>query len=630
MASGNEVPRDTVEEEEPHLTHSFQWSYMKNISTHTCNQAQTIEDCLKKSQKFKAAAEKQKGKELVIVRSGKAIASHFPCRVIKNERLTLKFVKAEEKPKKPVGGSGYPCKKRQSSKLVIFHVMARGGKNVVRILKSSELRKDMQEITVYAYEGEKVKQALRRDGRFLSTVFTKNCVLSNISTEVETEMCSLVDDLDGETFRIKLLDNSNPPASQPGSLDDAYVPQSESQTSDSGGNEELSEQTNTVKSETDNTIGKKTDLCGNMAPGNQLPDSKKLQVDLSAQFNILVKGKKAQVPKLSRIQNIFRLEFGGSAERCQDVKTMKKLMELSNSVCQVRINGKPRGSGFLLFGNFVLTNAHVIQDFCNDNGGLKEKVAVTFSFESLEEKDDLIDVEEVVGIEYIPEVSGTDWALLKLSADQKLPDRLLKHSGFVRHSGGICIIGYPGESVKKIDVCLVVSQENRKQVAERHWKENQDCVQLLTDRFFENVAVDVQQRQQLLTYESCLYDGSSGSPVFNEDGNVVAVHTGGYQYDDAKGQKQGVIEFGYPFINIIERIIIQMVERKKFDVLKECLACKCDRQQGFFIGVKNHVESRNLTKFKDVVNSSVAVDDEILKAFFEFLSSPEPMEYTEG
>lgn len=518
------------------------------------------------------------------------------------------------------------CNKRQSSKLVMFHLLTRGGENIVRILKNRELQKGFPEITVYAYKGEKVKQALQRDGRFYSSVFTKNCVLSNTSTEVEIEMSSLVNDLDSETFKIKLLDKANPPTSQSGSLDDAYVLQSESQTSESGGNAELSQQTNTVKSETDNTV-EKTDLCGNMAPGKRLPFSKKLQVDLSARFNTLVKGKKAQVPKLSRIQNIFRQDFGSSAKRHRDVKTMKKLMELSNSVCQVRINGKPRGSGFLLFGNFILTNAHVIQDFCNDNGGLNEQVAVTFSFESLEEKDGLIDVEEVVGIEYIPEVSGTDWALLKLSADQKLPDRLLTHSAFVRHSGGICIIGYPGESVKQIDVCLVVSQENRKQVAERHWKDNQDSVQLLTDRFFENVAVDVQQRKQLLTYESCLYDGSSGSPVFNEDGNVVAMHSGGYPYVDAKGQKQGVIEFGYPFINIIERIIIQMVEREKFDVLKECLACKCDRQQDFLVGVKNHFESRNLTKFKDVVNSS---DDEILKAFFKFLSSPEPMEYTEG
>lgn len=194
-------------------------------------------------------------------------------------------MKAVEKPKKPVSSSGYPCKKRQSNKLVIFHVIARGGKNVVRILKNPNLRKDMQEITVYAYEGGKVKQALRRDGRFLNTMFKKNCVLSNISTEVNTEMCNLVDDLDDETFKIKLLDKSDPPESQPGSLDDAYVLQSESLAGHSGGYEELSQQTNAVESETDNVAEKKPNLCGNIY-------LKRMQNCLSSEFKDSIKSSK--------------------------------------------------------------------------------------------------------------------------------------------------------------------------------------------------------------------------------------------------------------------------------------------------------------------------------------------------
>lgn len=72
-----------------------------------------------------------------------------------------------------------------------------------------------------------------------------------------------------------------------------------------------------------------------------------------------------------------------------------------------------------------------------------------------------------------------------------------------------------------------------------------------------------------------------------------------------------------------------MVEREKFDVLKEYLSCKCARQQDFLVGVKKLIEGRNLIRFKKVVNSSVAVDDESLKAFFEFFSrreQPEPMD----
>lgn len=531
-------------------------------------------------------------------------------------------MKAVEKPKKPVSVSGYPCKKRQSNKLVIFHVIARGGKNVVRILKNPDLRKDMQEITVYAYEGEKVKQALRRDGRFLNTMFKKNCVLFNMRTEVNTEMCNLVDDLDNETFKIKLLDKSDPPESQPGSLDDAYVLQSESLAGRSGGYEELSQQTNTVKSETDNVAEKKPNLCGNIY-------LKQMQNCLSSEFKDSIKSSKKQAHDLNFAQNLLRLEFGSNAQSCREVKTMRKIMELSHSVCQVRINGKPQGSGFLVFSRFVLTNAHVIKDFCNDNGRLHERVTVTFSYESLEQNDGLIDVEEVSGYDYSPDVSGTDWALLKLSDVQILPGGLLTHCGFIRHSGGITIVGHPDGGTKKIESCLVVSSENRNQVVERHYSNNNEPVQFVTCRFFEKVAVDLKQRKHLLTYESCLYFGSSGSPVFNEDGDVVAMHSGGYAYPGVMGQNQSVIEFGYPFSDIIEHIIIQMVEREKFDVLKEYLSCKCARQQNFLVDVKKLVESRNLIRFKNVVNSSVAVDDESLKAFFEFFSrreQPEPMD----
>uniref|UniRef100_A0A3B4GML2 Serine protease n=1 Tax=Pundamilia nyererei TaxID=303518 RepID=A0A3B4GML2_9CICH len=479
------------------------WSYRKNIYTYTCNQAQTIEDCLKKNPKFKAAAEKQDGKELVIVRSGKAITSHFPCRVIKNERLTLKFVKAVEKPKKPVSVSGYPCKKRQSNKLVIFHVIARGGKNVVRILKNPDLRKDLQEITVYAYEGEKVKQALRRDGRFLNTI--------------------------------------------------------ESLAGHSGGYEELSQQTNAVESETDNVAEKKPNLCGNIY-------LKRMQNCLSSEFKDSIKSSKKQAHDLNFTQNLLRLEFGSNAQSCREVKTMRKIMELSHSVCQVRINGKPQGSGFLVFSRFVLTSAHVVKDFCNDNGRLHERVTVTFSYESLEQNDGLIDVEEVSGYDYSPDVSGTDWALLKLSDVQILPGGLLTHCGFIRHSGGISIVGHPDGGTKKIESCLVVSSENRNRVVERHYSNNKEPVQFVTRRFFEKVAVDLKQRKHLLTYESCLYFGSSGSPVFNKDSYVVAMHPGGYAYPGVMGQNQSVIEFGYPFSDIIEHIIIQMVEREKFNV----------------------------------------------------------------
>ncbi|TDH05008.1 hypothetical protein EPR50_G00139100 [Perca flavescens] len=129
-------------------------------------------------------------------------------------------------------------------------------------------------------------------------------------------------------------------------------------------------------------------------------------------------------------------------------------------------------------------------------------------------------------------------------------------------------------------------------------------------------------------YESCFYFGSSGSPVFNEHCNVVAMHSGGYAYRNARGESQSVIEYGYPLSIIIEHIIVQMVERR-FDVLKEYLACNYAYHRNVITNLKKLVESRNLTAFKSALSNSVVTSDESLKAFFEFFSlrdEPVPMD----
>lgn len=634
-----------AEEKEPHETHSFEWcSGDKKTTNVTCDEAGTVEVVLMGSLQFRETAEKNKNKELVIVRDGKAISSHFPCNLIaSNERLTVKYIKAVDKLKQSVTGPIRLQRKRPSGKIVMFHLLTKGGKNVVKIMRNPELKKVIQEITVYAYKGEKVKQALKRDGRLLNIIFKKNCVLSQMKTEVTTELSNLVNDLDGKTFQIILLNKSSPPESQPGSLDDADMIQNESQRSDSDGNQDPPQQSTSTESVKDNEPKEKPN--GNISPGNmvcEIPHSETMQRHLSSQFKDWVKGMKTQPGlKLSRIQNLFRVEFGKSDETCREVKTMKKLMELSNSVCQVRTKGRPEGSGFLLFDRFVLTNGHVVEKIFNDvTGQLTERVTVHFSHESLDQMEEsAAEVEELVGFEHYLDNSGHeyDWALLKLGADQMLPDCLLKHFGFLPPRGGICIIGHPYGGVKKIDPCVIIQTANRNQVLERHFLENPQGVQvegshyslspgpiqLLTNEFFPHVAKSVEQRRQALTYESCFYFGSSGSPVFDEHCNVVAMHSGGYAYNNARGQSQSVIEFGHPLSVILERIIFQIVERKKFDVLKAYLTCDYSHQQNMMTGLKRLVESRNPTSFKNAVNNSVVTNDESLKKFFQFLSQTE-------
>lgn len=566
----------------------------------TCNKPRTVEALLKMSPQFRKLADRQKDKELVVLRDGKALSTHAPCTLLQNgEHVTVKFVKAVDQPKK--AGDVLRGQNKPSSELLTFHVLAKGGKNVKKIISNPALR-GFHEVTVYAYKGEKVKQALKRDGRFLSIVFTKNCALSSKSDGVKIELSNLVDDLSDKTFQVVLLDK-DPPSS---SLDEAYLTLSQTQ-SDS----ELMAHSN------------QTGLNADIKPKQilqEIPNSTNMKTWLSSQFNDSVKAINPCVSRLSRIQNLLRVEFGQSAQMCHEVRTMKKLMELSDSVCQVRINGRPYGSGSLCFGCYVITNGHVVKDVFNENRKLDE-VSVHFSYESLEPAEREVDVVEVVGFENHDNEPGRDWALLKLSTNRPLPAGLLTHMGVPSKDGGICIIGHPDGGVKKIGPCLIIPSQKSTQVVERHYRENESHVQLITNSYFE--------QQQALFYESCFYFGSSGAPVFDKNCNVIAIHIGGYYYQTARGQHQSVIEYGHPFSAIMGRLLIQMVERKRVDVLKDYLACDYKWHHNIVEDVKKLVESRNISTFRDAANELVKLNDGDLKAFcqiFTLKEEPVPMD----
>ncbi|XP_005813348.2 protein FAM111A-like [Xiphophorus maculatus] len=612
MANQNDETPLPRSDQELHLTHSFLWRWNeKDFNNMTCNKAGTVEESLKNSPKFAKTAEKNKEKELII-RDGKAISPHLPCTLIKKgDRLTVKYVKAVERPKKPIGAYVSLCRNKPPSNLVMFHVLTKGGKNIVRIMKNSALRA-FQEISVYAYKGERVKAALKRDGRLHSSIFKKNFVLSNKSTSVKTELSNPVDELNDETFQIILLDKSDPPPSLPGSLDEAYLMSNEGQGQ--------------FEAENNITVKQKLEPNQEMTPRNlvlEIPNSKRTQNQLFFQFEEFVKGIKTQVPTLSHFQNLFRVDFGQSTQMCSEVRTMKRLMRLSDSAGQVRINGHPNGSGFLLFGNYAFTNGHVVKDIYDEQRSqFNERVSVHFSYESVDQTEGALDVLELVCFELKPDVPGGDWALLKLSAHQRLPPGLLEHIGFPPKDGGICIIGHPEGGVKKIDPCLIVPSQNRLQVVERHYRENQGPVQFVTRSFFEGVATSV-DRKSFLTYESCFYYASSGSPVFDKHCNVVAMHSGGYIYCSANGETKSVIEFAHPLLAIMERLIIQMVVREKFDMLKEYLAFSYAQHEIVMEGVKNLVEKENLIEFKNAINNLLTVsnlNDMALNKFLKFFS----------
>lgn len=559
------------------------------------------------------------------MRCGRPIPSHSPCTLIQaGERLNVKFVK-------PAGGQKLPLAKlraqtRLLNQLVVFNILTKGGKNITKVTRNPALRL-YTELTVYAYKGEKVKRALKRDGRFLNTIFDKTCALSETSTDVNTEMSNIVDDLDGKTFQIIMLNKASPPDSQSSSLevDEYFNTLGDSQSPELDESHNAFQQVAPKEGGNPNELEYMT-LC-------KIPGSKKMCSHLSSLMRDFIQRKMRAQDKtgeLLDVHDLLRVEYGKSSLASFEVKTMKMLMNLSKSVCQVRVNNRPVGSGFLLFDTFALTNGHVINEIFNDNRWeLSERVTVHFSFESLDQTDGGQEVLEVVAFEYGTDVSGhnRDWALLSLGADQMSPDGLLTHFGFLPQSGSIHLIGHPGGGVKKVDPSWIIPVGDRSQLIQNRFNENikyseTEQVQFITQTFFEGVARAVYNSRDL-TYDTCFYFGSSGSPVFDSHCNLVAMHSGGFIPTSATGETQSVVEYGHPLSVILENLIIQLVQRGRLDVLKKYLDCTYKHDQAIMDNVKKLVDSRNYTEFKNTANNLNVLQDDALKMFFELFCQTE-------
>ncbi|KAK7925784.1 hypothetical protein WMY93_008094 [Mugilogobius chulae] len=458
-------------------------------------------------------------------------------------------------------------------------------------------------------------------------MFKVTCALSHFTTDVE--MSNLVDDLGGKTFRVIMLNKNSPPESQPSSLEDALYEQGH----DDDSVEQRIDEGGCVKQEDDEDHTIEQGNCNDtnkpsLDELHEIPDSREMRSHLSSLVRDFIEKKSTDL-NIDK-GNLLSVEYGRT-QGAQTVKIMKRLMSLSDSVCQVRIKDSAVGTGFILFSSFVLTNFHVIKDVFNyNNYQLMETVSVHFSFESLDQAAEGHQVKEVVAAEYYTDVSGQkcDWALLALNSDQEFPSGLLEHFGFLPQSTSICIIGHPYGGVKKIDQSWIIPSKSHSQVIEKHYNENRtysgtgEVIEFVASSFAEGIAKELYNSRDL-TYDTCFFFGSSGSPVFDSHGNVVAMHSGGFVYESPSGGKQSVIEYGHPLSSILENLIIQLVIRRRLEVLKKYLLSFYKRHEAILHNVKKLIASHNLTVFQCTLNDEKVLNDDTLRLFFEFVCAPD-------
>ncbi|XP_073697368.1 serine protease FAM111A-like [Garra rufa] len=551
-------------------SHTFSFRYKNDKLAVACDTSKTVLDALNTNKTFRKIKEDNKEKEIVIQRSKGAVPRaavkiDFPCCLIKNDEiLDIAFIKNNGNVATDKKTTGRRSFSNASENIVTFNVKTKGGKNVKRLMKNNALSLKVDDVCVYAFKVDKLKAALKRDGRFKNVIFKKHCALSEFGNETIHEMSNYVEHLDGKHFEIIVISDNNQPDSLDDFLSDISAEMNEASAADLKENVDpykqhaITEQEETQKRE-------RVKSTKTSAKYYEINDSEEIREMLNCQLDDILKllMRREKLKKSPLFQKFFRAEYDKSVQSFSEVYKIKQLMRLSGSVCQIRVEGSARGTGFLLFGRFVLTNAHVVKDILESPDKLSsiKYVEAAFDFERLDSKVKLVPVKKQLpayGLLTDANKCRLDFALLELDDVDEVTDRPGLLSRYIHgpppNRGGICIVGHPDGGIKKADPCLIA--ENVQEAAVKHISENMNVnfIQMITQRSLED-KWDIYENQ--ISYSSCFFHGSSGSPVFDEDCYLIGVHTGGYVYRGEKDKLRSVVEYAYSIQPILDMIRAQ-------------------------------------------------------------------------
>uniref|UniRef100_A0A3Q3GBB6 Serine protease n=1 Tax=Labrus bergylta TaxID=56723 RepID=A0A3Q3GBB6_9LABR len=387
------------------------------------------------------------------------IATHFPCSCIKEGEVliiskTPDQVEEEREVRPLLSKDNY----------VVFYIDTTGGKNTrTKTLFISNAVKKFKFLCVYGENRISVEEALNRDGHFDNIAgfsLTEN-------DDPEKVLTALMTYREENKFKIETPGPSNRPEQTPVSGAERHV--------------EIYQMLR-----------------------QQYPDLKRLMKLRFPGDSYKREQQKVSKENFGKIQNTF-----------SKFHIVKKLIERGESVCKV-VENKCSGTGFVLFENFNITNAHLFKN-CVEQNTLKQgvNVYVIFNYDTRTDTQNNTFKVEQSCIFYIED--ELDYAVLQVQSDltaqteqgkhSTLPAGLLESIGEMPVDGAACLIGHPGGDVKQIDLTSIIETEKREQAIS-----------------LEMIMKSGTKADKVMTYNTFMYHGASGSPLFDADGSVWMTH----------------------------------------------------------------------------------------------------------
>uniref|UniRef100_A0A7N6AER0 Serine protease n=1 Tax=Anabas testudineus TaxID=64144 RepID=A0A7N6AER0_ANATE len=472
-----------------------------------------------------------------------AIATHFPCSCLSEDELLIILTPSDKQQKlkkvQEVQPKGYTV--HQKDKYSVFYIDTMGGKNTTsKELFRNNIFKEFKYLCVYGEKGMTVEEALQRDGHF-------------------------IDNLD----KFTLSDNKNPKRKTEHTQKGKTKAASEPKMCTVGGGGGRGEGSGAVGIFTISIHQVQCPLLKNEETCEEF--RQKLRQVLGGQDELPDDWETtAEV-----IRETGRKVLGVSSGKRKEVR---KLLKLGQSVCKVGVEGVCMGTGFVLFDNFILTNAHLFNNYVD---GID--VFALFNYDEPEpntnyyyfiSKTTFIDFDRELDYAILELNPQAQIPNIKLKKNKKIPPGLLKEFGPVPHEGEACIIGHPKGEVKKMDPTCIIENEKRDQAVSDHLHPYKDTLfiihsisQVIKDQGIENIMMGGNEADDVVTYNTFMYHGASGSPVFDARCKVFGLHTAGYFYGFPQETKN-VIEFARPLLTIFGNFVRRLKKKEDENLLK--------------------------------------------------------------
>ncbi|XP_012580619.1 PREDICTED: LOW QUALITY PROTEIN: protein FAM111A [Condylura cristata] len=409
-------------------------------------------------------------------------------------------------------------------KCVKFYIHAIG-KERKRIVKLRQLHKKGCKLCIYAFKEETIKEALcKDDGRFLpllKDLYWK--LIENADTILESTQ--LVDNLEKRVFEVEF--DKKPTR--------ADTPEKATAENAMSANREQSE--------------KKTITLLEEELMEQYPSLKSASQKIKENLR---KNKK----EANAFFKVSKTNFGKMINNSIKAADIKVLYPLLDSVGYIEWNNsraKVSATCFIFSGLYIFTCQHVLNlivgegtEVCHWPYIISQFARVTFNYYNSTSKDnDCFSIDS----SFLIFDATLDYAILKLQEDREVPLGLCHKIDSVPPSGLVYIIGHPDGEAKGTDFCFVIPQSQRQKEYQQRTQHDSQSVLMYTRNSFQKIV----NNPDIITYDTSFYFGSSGSPIFDSNGALVAMHCAGLTCDFKKGTPS-ILEYGISMKSILRNI----------------------------------------------------------------------------